>query len=65
VFANAFSTGGSVLKLNGAFGTAAVAIDAGLGTMAVDASNAISEDTVYFETHSDRLDRVRSGIVIQ
>jgi len=64
IYVNAFATGGSVVKLNGNFGTALVNVTEGLGTFAIDATTATAGDTVYFETHADRLDIVRSGIVV-
>jgi hypothetical protein len=64
VYVNAFSIGGSVVKIDGKFGNGVVSIFEGLGTFAVDATHAIPGDTVYFETISDRLDTVRSAIVV-
>lgn len=61
-YVRAGSARGSPLKVNGAYGVAAIHITGGLGSFVVDASNAVAGETIYFDLEADRLDSNRRGI---
>lgn len=63
-YVRAGSARGSPLKVNGAYGVAAIHITGGLGSFEVDASNAVAGETIYFDLEADRLDSNRRGIRI-